>query len=595
MTGRVSAAETVDFASSYDVVYEVNEKGQTLVSEKITLTNLTPIYYPSNFKLNLAANQVNNLSAIDSAGQKLDVKSQEQDNLVVIDVKLAQQVVGIGKQTSFIVKFTTPDFAQKIGDVWQISIPKFNSKLKLESYKANLIIPLSFGEPNKIFPHPISQQSVNEKMLLDFTTKSLSVSGISATFGAFQNYSFNIKYALKGSNFYPTLSSITLPPDTNYQKILISKIDPQPVNVTIDDDGNYLAWYRIPRAQSINIKVLGEAKLFQQTSQNKVTLTEAERKTYTKSQKFWESDNPIIKEKLNEIIAKTEDDHQKVEAIYRYVVGLLKYDPKRISDNIARLGGVGALQNPTSALCMEFTDLFITLARAAGIPTRELDGFGYSTNTKLRPAKEANLLHSWPEYWDENKGWIMVDPTWENTTQGVDFFNQMDLNHLTLSIKGTSSERPIPGSDIEVNLLPNPTLPESRQEVVFEGSNELVAGFPGSVKISIYNRGNTTLDDAKMTLSAKNLRLKTAEVVDLAKIPPFGFQETEISFTSSSFLDAFKDDLTVTINGSEYKHQISVLPFAVFKNVPIIFAGVVGLMLGIYTFILGYHIYKKKR
>ncbi len=593
-TGNVHAAETVDFSSTYDVTYEVAESGQTTVSEKITLTNLTSIYYPSNFKLNLATSKVDNLSAVDSTGQKLEVKSQEQNNLAVIDVALSQQIVGIGKQTSFILKFNTPDFAQKIGDVWQISIPKFNSKLKLERYKANLVVPLSFGEPNRIFPHPVSQQSVNSKMLLNFTTESLKANGISATFGTSQNYSFNIKYLLKGSDLWPILSSITLPPDTNYQKIIISKIDPKPVNVTTDEDGNYLAWYRIPRAQEVKIDVLGEAKLFQQVSPNDLKISNSKKDLYTSNQKFWEAKNPIIKQKLEGIFAsaKPQNDQQKIEAIYKYVVGLLKYDPSRINDNIIRLGGVNALQNPTSVLCMEFTDLFITLARAAGIPARELDGFAYSTNTKLRPSNEANLLHSWPEYWDEAKGWVMVDPTWENTTQGVDFFNQLDLNHIVLSIKGEFSDSPIPGSNIQVSLLKNPSLPESKREVVFEGADEIIAGFPGSLKAKIYNRGNVFLNNSNVGFSAEKLHIDNNDMIQ--GIPPYGFKEVEIKFRSASFFDTFKDSITLSIDGLKYTHSVSVFPLAVFKSVPIAFAGIIGAILSLYVFILGYHIYKKR-
>lgn len=595
MTKGAFAAETADFSSDYDVTYEVSSNGQTTVSEKITLTNLTQTFYPSNFKLNLAANQVNNLSAVDTAGQKLEVKSQEQNNLAVIDVKLSQQVVGIGKQTSFILKFTTLDFAQKIGDVWQISIPKFSSKLKLGGYKAKLIAPLDFGEPNKIFPHPTSQQSVSGKMLLSFDTESLKSNGISITFGAFQNYKLNLTYELKASKFWPILSSITLPPDTNYQKVIISNINPKPVNVTVDEDGNYLAWYRLPRAQDIKILVEGEVKLFQRAS-TKQQLSESSRVVYTKPQKFWEADNPIIKQKLQEIIAASnlKNDQQKVEAIYKYVVGLLKYDPGRISDNIIRLGGASAIQNPTSVLCMEFTDLFITLARAAGIPARELDGFGFSINTKLRPSGGDNLLHSWPEYWDEDKGWVMVDPTWENTTQGVDFFNQFDLNHIVLSIKGVLPDSPVPGSQVKVDLLSNPTLPEIKKEVVFDGSDETIAGFPGTIKAKIYNRGNVALPAAKISFSANKLRLNTDSITDIEGIPPYGFKEIEIKFNSPSFFDTFKDSIVININGSEYQHPIKVFPLGLFKNVPLAFASIMGIIISSYLFILGYHVYKKR-
>jgi len=53
---------------------------------------------------------------------------------------------------------------------------------------------------------------------------------------------------------------------------------------------------------------------------------------------------------------------------------------------------------------MEFTDLFIALSRAAGIPAREINGFAYTDDIRLRPLDlVTDMLHAWPEYYDEEK------------------------------------------------------------------------------------------------------------------------------------------------------------------------------------------------
>src|SRR5258707_13577173 len=98
---------------------------------------------------------------------------------------------------------------------------------------------------------------------------------------------------------------------------------------------------------------------------------------------------------------------------------------------------------------MEFTDLFIAMARAAGIRAREINGYAYTENKDSEPLSlVADVLHSWPEYWDKyNKEWILVDPTWGNTTHGIDFFHKLDLRHFTFVIHGVNSEFPLsPGS-----------------------------------------------------------------------------------------------------------------------------------------------------
>jgi transglutaminase-like putative cysteine protease len=58
-------------------------------------------------------------------------------------------------------------------------------------------------------------------------------------------------------------------------------------------------------------------------------------------------------------------------------------------------------------VCLEFTDLFIAIARAAGIPAREIDGFGYTQNAINRPISiDEDILHAWPEYYDTAKKYM---------------------------------------------------------------------------------------------------------------------------------------------------------------------------------------------
>jgi hypothetical protein len=135
------------------------------------------------------------------------------------------------------------------------------------------------------------------------------------------------------------------------------------------------------------------------------------------------------------------------------------------------MGAVAALQNPDQAICMEFTDLFIAIARAAGIPAREIDGYAYTENPQLQPlGLVADVLHAWPEYYDKDKGiWIPIDPTWASTSGGIDYFDKLDLRHFAFVVHGESSTTPYPPGSYK--LGPNPqkdvyvsfgALPEDR-------------------------------------------------------------------------------------------------------------------------------------
>lgn len=64
--------------------------------------------------------------------------------------------------------------------------------------------------------------------------------------------------------------------------------------------------------------------------------------------------------------------------------------------------------------CTEHTLLFVAVARAAGLPAREVGGLAYG---QLR-GKPVLAWHAWPEYHD-GKQWRAIDPTW-NEPDGVD-------------------------------------------------------------------------------------------------------------------------------------------------------------------------------
>ena len=57
--------------------------------------------------------------------------------------------------------------------------------------------------------------------------------------------------------------------------------------------------------------------------------------------------------------------------------------------------------------CTEHTLLFVTLARAIGIPAREVGGIAYMAGEKSPKMG----WHAWAEFHD-GKQWITADPTW---------------------------------------------------------------------------------------------------------------------------------------------------------------------------------------
>ena len=603
-TSTVYAAE--EFGTSYDVVYDVGEDGVTTVTEKVTLKNLTSQYYASQFKLIIGATQISDIKASDGSGS-MEVKSEQKDTSTTINVKFNAQVAGLNKTLPWTLQFKSKDFAEKTGKVWEVRAPKVSAAANIENYNLTISVPTDFGDPTLISPTPRSQTASNGKLFLTFSKDQLISSGVSANFGTIQLFDFDLIYHLENNNLIPIITNIALPPDTAYQDIIFQRIEPKPLNVTLDIDGNYLAWYRLSRGERLDVKVIGSSKLYTNSKAKKTTLSQDLIKKYTQPDKYWEKDNPAITSKLTEILGSNlpSETSAKIKLIYRYVVNNLKYDSGRLNGDIERLGAVTILNNPSSAVCMEFTDLFIALSRAAGIPARELDGYAYTSNPSLRPLSlTKDILHAWPEYYDEKRGWVMVDPTWENTTGGVDYFSKLDLNHFVFAIKGSSSSQPIPAGsykytgqdshDVKVTLSDNDFLGKAQLGVVIDAPEPILAGFPGKVKIKVTNLGNAVFPSAGFGVSGSKLVILQEDGQTLGNIPSFGAASFEIPIRTKSLFDSYNDQMIVLIGSQKFTKDVFIKPFLIFQTIPLILIGLASVIVLIYLIVFGAHVYQNR-
>lgn len=595
-----------EFATSYDVIYDIGDDGVTTVTEKVTLKNLTSQYYASQFKLTIGATQISDVKASDDGGA-IDVKTQTVGTSTTIDVKFNQQVAGINKTLTWTLSFKSKDFAEKLGKVWEVRAPKISSTQNLEVYNLTISVPRSFGDPTLISPTPKTQTVSGGRLFLTFEKDKLAQSGVSANFGTHQLFDFDLTYHLENNNLVPILTNIALPPDTSFQDVIYQHLEPKPLNVTLDDDGNYLAWYRLTRGQKLDIKLVGSAKLYTYSKVKEPVLDENLRKKYTQADKYWEKDNPAITAKLTEILGSNPpaDTGEKAKLIYHFVVNSLKYDSSRLKANIERLGALTALNNPDSAVCMEFTDLFIALARSAGIPAREMDGFAYTANPSLRPLSlTKDVLHAWPEYFSEKKGWVMVDPTWENTTGGVDYFSKLDLNHFTFAIKGSMSQSPVPAGsykvsgqdshDVKVSLSDTDFLGKPQIDVILDTPNPILAGFPTKLKLRISNYGNALYPSSQFTISANTLSILNGDHPKLGPIPSFGRADFEYNIRTKSIFDTYSDQIVVKVAGQKFVKDVSVKPVLIFQGVSLIVAGAFFVSLTLYLLVLGGLIFRKR-
>jgi transglutaminase-like putative cysteine protease len=483
-----SAFAQGEFVTDVNVEYRILQGGTTQVTHNFSLENTTSNMYATSYKLFLENIEPQDIKAF-KGGSELKTELEEKGETTTLNILFDDAVVGKGKTQNFRVVFTNSSFATRTGEVWEISIPRLSSSNSFRTYSVDMVIPDSFGNEAYMSPKPASKEASDGVIVYKFDKESVEKTGITAGFGAFQVFSFNLNYHLENPVNKTSTVDIAIPPDTSLQKVYYQEIAPAPSNVYVDEDGNWLATYILEPRERVDIAVKGSVQIFATVrpfpKPTQETLTENLKET-----QYWQTSNPQIKENARNL--------STAKNIYEFVVNALSYDYDRVKPNVERLGAVKALNSPNNAICMEFTDLFVALARSAGIPAREINGYAYTENPEIQPLSlVADVLHSWPEYWDDSvKSWIAVDPTWGSTTGGVDYFTKLDLRHFTFVIHGRDPLKPYPPGSYKLGSNP--------QKDVFVNFGQLPEERVSHPQISVETQKGIPLLGSKMKISIKN-------------------------------------------------------------------------------------------
>ena len=112
---------------------------------------------------------------------------------------------------------------------------------------------------------------------------------------------------------------------------------------------------------------------------------------------FWPADDPAVVALARQITAGKTTNGAKAMAILEWLSPgqNLKY-----SGQTGSRWGTRKVFEQKFGHCWDFSDCFITLARAAGVPSRQVAGWFYGSSG-----------HVWAEFYREGKGWQQVDPT----------------------------------------------------------------------------------------------------------------------------------------------------------------------------------------
>ena len=450
MASKHASAQGDDslFVNQLESSYRLHNDGHASVVHKVTLQSNQAKYYPDNFTINATPNIIQNFSVV---SQKGELKYDVSDKGITINFPPSGDP---NAATLFEMKYTYLPAATKRGAIWDVALPVFasNEAVKSTSQIYNVVIPEEWGELQMASPAATSVKDFQGERVYTFElNNSNHVDEVHMIYGSAQLYNLELRYPLKNDDSKSRIFVVTFPPNSgSYQKVFAQSIVPEPDSIEIDQDGNVLGKYTLAPGKETEVVFRGQAQVSLLENGQKVEKP-TDLDAYTRADTYWESDSIEFKNLSNQL--------KEPDAIYTYVTSMLQYDHLRaLNDTVERLGAFKALQEPDRALCLEYSDVTVALLRAANVPAREVNGYPYIDGQKdgFNPPV-ADVLHAWVQYWDENRGWVNIDPTWGASTKR-DFFHFFDVDHVILAIQGATSTKPLPAGSFRKQNDSRPTV-----------------------------------------------------------------------------------------------------------------------------------------
>lgn len=499
---QAPAKLTDSFKTDATSTYTVTENGSTRVEHRFTITNQKPTTYLKQYLIKLQFPSVTEITA-SNQGKSIVPDVQKEGPATTITLNFDDEVVGEGKTRVFTIGYTTKDVSVGSGNVLELRIPAIAGAQE-SSHQVFVNLPVRYAFPVRANPKPDKQTITPESIQLHYS--SFPSNGLSALFGSEQMYRLKTKYLLKNSSSSLGYTQIALPPDTSYQRMQYSVLEPKPEKMKIDEDGNWIATYLLPANTTTEVRLDAHATVTLEP--DPLVPVIQPKPDHLNNKPFWQSNSATIQQFAQPALLRD---------VYDAVIHTLSYDTERVANGeiTTRLGAEDALANPTSAVCQEYADLLIAGWRSVGIPARRLNGYAYSENKEIRPLSfQGTVLHAWVDYFDQASGrWRMVDPTWEDTTGGIDYFSEFDLNHIVLSINGVSSSDPAPAgsysespdeAELSVEVSEATVSAKPTFSVTIEPATAFGLKIPGSYQVTLSNQTGRAWYDTHVTMAANS-------------------------------------------------------------------------------------------
>jgi len=190
------------------------------------------------------------------------------------------------------------------------------------------------------------------------------------------------------------------------QKVIESSFSIRPVELFESGNTRYAKFVILNPDEGLRLDINMKIQIFDydfkraQKLKTKISyrpLSSEEYAFYTASEKNIETKDPGIVKIADSF--KESDQVSLVQSIYDFVLERLDYQGYNPEDC-----GAAAALSRGGGDCTEYSDLFVTLCRAKGIPARVVEGY----TTDAIP-DEIGMGHNWSEVYLEDVGWVPFD------------------------------------------------------------------------------------------------------------------------------------------------------------------------------------------
>lgn len=499
------------FTAEIDSSYEALENNIIEVKHSVIINNNQELTTPDIIEIPIVGVNPRNVGASLQDNGQINASANSSGN---IEVAIDGAFSGGPGQWSFTVEYQS-ELSLSQGSFISVSIPPIDIDIDIKRQSMNFSIDTDLSLEVRGFS-PIEIDEVLGKTFVTAVNNEGALNkSITITSGSNRTYQINYDEVIRNDSLWWKTFTYVLPGDSVQQLLEIQRVEPQPSDIELDEDGNVYVSYRLRPFASEFVTINAVAK------------------TIAISEGFSDSlsvaDETIIETFLNSPTADT---------------GTLTKNPSEtIGDFVLR---IAAQRFPSSSSIVNYDQNLDNLRSIASelttnsVPARLLSGFIAfdGANVLETPAR-----HAWLEVFDNGNGWVIYDPVLYSDAKS-------DLFRVATRVEALS-EGPVAEENEEstpsIEILDEEATSAELKEIVDDLAGEPFASGVKNVIIPfLFSIDTYSLTGSAGYVTDNNaLRISTEEDF-LGSIAPF--QKSSIR-SSSIFGD--------TISGDDFEYGVS--------------------------------------